>query len=155
MAEEEKVITTEEPDDIAIIDELNARHQAELDAKDAKYAQLLRAYSRGERATADEPKEKTAAELKSEYESNIKMVAENQIDDLEQAKRVLAIRQYRLDSGEPDIFLPDEGTPSPEDIESAQKIADILEYAIDRSDGNTKIFSSTLESRLTDNRYLR
>ena len=144
-----------EQDDIAIIDELNARHQAELDAKDAKYAQLLRAYSRGERASAETSHEKTAAELKSEYESNIKEVADNQLNDLEQAKRILAIRQYRLDSGEPDIFLPDIGTPSPEDIDSAQNIADLLEYAIDRSDGNNKIFVSTLESRLVDNRYLR
>ena len=142
-------------EDISIIDEMNARHQAELDAKDAKYAQLLRAYSRGERASAETSHEKTAAELKSEYESNIKDVADNQLNDLEQAKRILAIRQYRLDSGEPDIFLPDIGTPSPEDIDSARKIADVLEYAIDRSDGNNKIFVSTLESRLVDNRYLR
>ena len=87
--------------------------------------------------------------------STIKDVADNQLNDLEQAKRILAIRQYRLDSGEPDIFLPDIGTPSPEDIDSAQNIADLLEYAIDRSDGNNKIFVSTLESRLVDNRYLR
>lgn len=144
-----------EQDDVAIIDELNARHQAELDAKDAKYAQLLRAYSRGERASAETSPEKTAAERKSEFESNNKEVADNQGNDLKQAKGILAIRQYLLDSGEPDLFLPDIGTPSPEDIDSAQNTANLLEYAIEKSDGNNKIFVSTLESRLVDNRYLR
>lgn len=143
-----------ENEDVALIDELNARHQAELDARDAKYAQLLRAYSRGERATAETSHEKTAAELKSEFESNVKEVADNQINGLEQAKRILAIRQYRLDSGERDIFLPDVGTPTPEDIESAQNLASVLEYAIEDSKGNPKRFSSAIESRLTDNIYM-
>ena len=142
--------------DISMADDINARHQAELDAKDAKYAALLKAYQRGERATSTEvPPEKTAEDERAEYESNIKAVADNQINGLEQAKRILAIREYRLSHDMTDIFAPDEGTPSEEDLSSYEKTAALLQDAIDNSRGDLSLFSANIKSSLKDNKYIK
>ena len=75
---------------------------------------------------------------------------ENQFSNLEYASRTLALRKAIMESGQPDPFLPN--GPRAEitnfDIESAQKVADVLEDCIEAANGSNAMFTAALQSRL-------
>ena len=163
MDETKNTSTTEnvvdDNDPVVIIDRLKARHQEDEKNWNAKYNNLLNQYMQlnlnGAASTEDAPKTPSKAELDAKFKTDIKEVAENHISSLEQAERILAIRQHLLDDGKPDIFVADIGTPTADDLESAQNTADVLEYCIDKSEGSNEIFCSALQNRLSANNYYR
>lgn len=77
---------------------------------------------------------------------------ENQFSNLEYASRTLALRKAIMESGQPDPFLPN--GPRAEvtnfDIESAQKVADVLEDCIEAANGSNDMFTAALKARLVE-----
>ena len=142
-------------EDVSALDTQKAYYEELLAQRDAKYGTLLKAYARGERAEASALSEPTPDELKAEFEKNVMLLHDNKASDLDQAKAIMAIREYRLNLGEPDIFLPQDGTPSAEDIDSARKLGDLLSYAIEDSDGSDGRFRATIQDHLVDNKNIR
>ena len=157
MDEQTEITNTQQVDneDVSALDTQKAYYEEILSQKDAKYRTLLQAYARGERAEASAPSEPTPDELKAEFEKNVLLLHDNKASDLDQAKAIMSIREYRLNLGEPDIFLPQDGVPSAEDIDSARKLGDLLSYAIEDSDGSDGRFRATIQDHLVDNKNIR
>jgi len=153
--EENKDIKTQKQEeaekDINIIDELKRKHQEELEAEKLKYNVLYKKYCNGERSST-EP-QKPTIDPKQVYEDNVKKIMTNKMNDLEQAKTLLEIDDYRQSIGEKSIFVARDGIPNEGDIDSAENCRAVLEDAIERSEGDNGVFLATVTSKLIDNKY--
>lgn len=149
--ENENVEQVVDPE-INLIDELNMKHQAELDEANKKYAQLQRAYALkiGGAAETSAPAEKTEEELQTDYENTIRALHANKGSDLKQAEMLLEVRDYRLNHNMSDPFLPQDGTPSEDDINSAENQAALMRDAIDYADGSDGMYRAYIQEHLVD-----
>lgn len=74
------------------------------------------------------------------------------LSNLEYAKKALALRNQLIESGRPDPFLPvgSNTTPTRDDIDAAQKVADTIEDCIEYAEGDSAIFTNELQRRLKE-----
>lgn len=107
---------------------------------------LMKALANGETIQVEAPKTPNIEELRKEF-----LDFENKTD-LQIAQNTLNLRNALLEAGEADIFLPNGKTAeiTDQDVIDAQRVADLLQYSIDQSNGDSRIFSATLESKLVD-----
>ena len=72
-----------------------------------------------------------------------------ELSNLEFWKNTLALRKAVIDKGDPDPFLPVGAkiSPSDEDVDKAQNVADVVQQCIDEADGNSEVFTALLQSR--------
>lgn len=77
---------------------------------------------------------------------------EKQYSNLEYCIRALDLRNAIIKSGGQDPFLPSGPNISPTnaDMESAQRVADVLEQCIAAADGDNGIFTAALQSRMVE-----
>ena len=54
--------------------------------------------------------------------------------------------------GKPDPFLPigEQIMPTDQDIQTAQKVADVLQECVDYAEGDSAVFTNELQRRLVD-----
>lgn len=66
--------------------------------------------------------------------------------NLEFATKALELRDAVIEAGEPDPFLPigNQISPTDEDVNKANKVAEALKSCIDYADGNSEIFTQEL-----------
>ena len=72
--------------------------------------------------------------------------------NLEYMEKALLLRSELMKKGERDPFLPcgDRTLPTEADIETAQRVADVIQECIDASDGDSTIFTAELQRRMVD-----
>jgi hypothetical protein len=115
---------------------------------------LLKYATEGGKVSAETPQEPTPAEKRAHIEQIAREVKDNKINGLEQAKRLIEYDDYVTENGGRTIFTFTDSTeiPTVQDLESANKVKSLLQYAIDKSDGSEEIFKATLVDKLRDPR---
>lgn len=150
---EETIINEEdtyENADVQALQEMQARFDAELAKRDQKYSALLKYATEGGKVSAETPQEPSPAEKKQHIEEIAKAVRDNKINGIEQAKALLEYDDYVVENGGRTIFTFTNGTPSQYDLESAERVRDLLQYAIETSEGNEELFQAAIGSKLKD-----
>ena len=76
-------------------------------------------------------------------------------NNLEYIKLALELRSTLIAEGERDPFLPygAQIAPTPEDIEKAEKVAQIYQECIDYAEGDSKLFTQELQRRTNTSIY--
>ena len=138
----------EEQDAIDIITEMRANTVSKDKYNNLKEdnEKLMRALANGETLTVEPPKTANIEDLRKEY---FEFESKN---DMEIAQDILALREAIIESGERDPFLPNgKGVQiTPEDVRDAQAVADLLQYALDNSQGKNDLFIAQFASQLID-----
>ena len=109
---------------------------------------LISALASGEGvATAAPEPEKNINELRSKLLKN-----GSNLDNLEYVKTAVDLREALIAQGQRDPFLPyGEGVlPTAEDVECANRVANVFKECIEYSDGDPDIFTSELQRRTAD-----
>lgn len=142
--------TGNEPDYIAEIQKLKA-NTVSLDDYNrikADNKKLINALATGEGvATAAPEPEKNINELRN------KLLKEgNNLNNLEYVKTAVELRDALIAQGQKDPFLPyGKGVlPTAEDVECANRVANVFKECIDYADGDPDIFTSELQRRTID-----
>ena len=158
MTDEEKKVETGEAVDntdyIAAIKELKEKSvdRSKYDALKAENKKLLNSIVNGQevdvqasRTTHRDPQE-IRNELFGKEHSN-----------LEYAKLMLELRSSLIEKGERDPFLPygEQIAPTAEDVEKAEKAAQIYQECIDYADGDSRLFTQELQRRTNPSVYDR
>jgi hypothetical protein len=75
---------------------------------------------------------------------------EVELDNLEYCKKTLELRNLIKEETGQDIFLPSGNgyTPDGNDIEAAERTARIMQECIDKSNGDSGVFTSLLSSQI-------
>ena len=138
--------------DVETIQAMQARFDAELAKRDQKYSALLKYATEGGKVSAETPQEPTPAEKRAHIEQIAREVRDNKINGLEQAKRLIEYDDYVVENGGRTIFTFTDSTETPtvQDLESANKVKSLLQYAIDKSDGSEDVFKATIVDKLRD-----
>ena len=151
MAEEKK--DQEQQDkNVEMIEKLKADFEAKLAEKDERYTALLETYIKKTTSSDDkqQPPEPTEAEKAKRIGELSKLVRDNKINALEQAKAMIEIDDYVTERGERSIFAYTHGAIDGAEIESVRKVKEILKDAIERSDGDVGVFQSAIVSKLAE-----
>ena len=159
MTEEEKKVETGKVDDmtqdyVAAIKELkeNSVDRSKYDALKAENKKLLNSIVNGQEVEgqANGPAQREPDVIRKELFGK-------EHSNLEYAKLMLELRSSLLSKGERDPFLPygEQITPTPEDIEKAEKAAQIYQECIDYADGDSKLFTQELQRRTNPSIYDR
>lgn len=142
--------TGNEPDYIAEIQKLKANTVSldDYNRLKADNKKLINALATGEGvATAAPEPEKNINELRS------KLLKEgNNLNNLEYVKTAVELRDALIAQGQKDPFLPyGKGVlPTAEDVECANRVANVFKECIDYADGDPDIFTSELQRRTID-----
>lgn len=77
---------------------------------------------------------------------------EQNLSNLDFASKALELRKQLIAKGEPDPFLPvgEQISPTDFDIQTAQKVADILQECVDYAEGDSGVFTNELLRRTQD-----
>ena len=72
--------------------------------------------------------------------------------NLDFAQKALLLRKQLMDKGEPDPFLPvgHKILPTNEDIETANRVASVLQECVDYAEGDNAVFTNELQRRTID-----
>ena len=75
---------------------------------------------------------------------------ESGLTNLEYTKKALELRQALLDAGQPDCFIPvgKQINPTNEDLEAANRVAEVFQHCVDYAEGDSEVFTNELQ-RLT------
>lgn len=138
----------EEVDPIAIIEDMrnNTVPKDKYNKLMADNAKLMKALANGEVIQVEAPNTPNIEDLRKEYFN-----FENKTD-LQIAKDTLALRNALIEAGEPDPFLPNGKSVdiTEQDEIDANRVADLLEYAINASNDSNAVFLAQLSNKLLD-----
>lgn len=152
LEEENKVETGKEvvdnTDYIAAINELkqNSVDRSKYDQLKAENKRLLDSIVNGTDIGQVKAQEKKSIdELRAAY------LKEDQTN-LEFVTNTLALREALIEKGEPDPFLPigQKILPTEEDINTAKRVAQVLQECVDEADGDSEWFTNELQRRTVD-----
>ena len=130
----------------------NTVPKADFDKLQNQYNHLFGEYIKGKKDDNDFIKEPTEEDLKKQYLKNCEELANDKhMSNIEKAKRYLSIRDYRLSQGLGDIFLPQAGQPSQDDVEKAENQAILMQDAISQSEDSDLRYNAYITDHLRDN----
>lgn len=77
---------------------------------------------------------------------------EQELSNLDFVKNALELRSALISEGKPDPFLPvgNQISPTDYDIQTAEKVAQVLQECVDYADGDSSVFTNELQRRTTD-----
>ncbi len=135
-------------DYIAAIKELkeNSVDRAKYDQLRAENKKLLDSIVNGTPVEMEHKEEKKSIEeLRANY------LKEDQ-NNLEYIQNTLKLREALIADGQPDPFLPvgKQIMPTDSDIQTAQKVADVLQECVDYAEGDSGVFTNELQRRMVD-----
>lgn len=86
-----------------------------------------------------------------------KAVFKDESTNLQYWTNVLDLRDALIENGERDPFLPygQKILPTNEDIECANRVANVVRECIEYAEGDTEIFTNELQRRMVDTPYAR
>lgn len=144
MNEELTTIETNETetDYVAAIQELQNTtvSKTQYDKLKSENKKLLDALVRGEKIEQEIVNKPSIEQLRKELFAS-------DLDNLDYAKTALKLRKALMEKGERDPFLPvgEKVSDTAEMYESAQKVADGLQYCVDFAEGDSGIFTAQLQ----------
>lgn len=103
---------------------------------------LINALANGERI-------EQAQEIKVDIEELRNNLFNKELNNLDYITNALALREELMKQGEKDPFLPygKNIMPTNEDIETAQRVADVLQECVDIAEGDSASFTIALQNR--------
>lgn len=148
--EDQENVVMQTPEEM--VEELRATMvpKEELEAMTNKYNNLFKNYIQGSKNSEENS---AKVDKEAEYIEAIKFLGDKSKPktNLQHAEALLKIRDYRMEKGEQDIFLAQSGTPSQEDVQSAENVAELMEDAIVFANGSDDVFRAYLNEHLKDN----
>ena len=75
-----------------------------------------------------------------------------ELNNLEYVTKAMELREALIENGEPDPFLPvgKQISPTRDDIEGAEKVAQVYKECIDYAEGDSEVFTNELMRRTRD-----
>lgn len=124
----------------------------DYDALQAEKKQLLESLLNGETHTSEQTPETPDYEA-IKQETRTKLFSEgSELTNLEYCKNALKLREAVLKTDGVDIFVGSghQLSPTQEDYDKAQRVAEVMAECIEAAEGNSEIFTAQLMTRTND-----
>ena len=158
MAEEKEISVTGTVEDntqdyLAAIKELkqNSVDRSEYDKLRAENKKLIDAVVNGQPGQEEQVVVKHSKEQIDELRNDL-FNSPKELNNLEYITKAMELREALIENGEPDPFLPvgKQISPTRDDLEGAEKVAQVYKECIDYAEGDSEVFTNELMRRTRD-----
>ena len=158
MLEEEKVSVTGTVEDntqdyLAAIKELkeNSVNRSEYEKLRAETKQLIDTVVNGLPGQEEQVVVKHSKEQIDDLRNDL-FNSPRELNNLEFITKTMELREALMENGEPDPFLPvgKQISPTRDDIEGAEKVAQVYKECIEYAEGDSEVFTNELMRRTRD-----
>ena len=158
MAEEKEISVTGTVEDntqdyLAAIKELkqNSVDRSEYDKLRAENKKLIDAVVNGQPGQEEPVFTKHSREQIDDLRNEL-FNSPKELNNLEYITKAMELREALMENGEPDPFLPvgKQISPTRDDLEGAEKVAQVYKECIDYAEGDSEVFTSELMRRTRD-----
>lgn len=158
MAEEKEISVTGTVEDntqdyLAAIKELkqNSVDRSEYDKLRAENKKLIDAVVNGQPGQEEPVFTKHSKEQIDDLRNEL-FNSPKELNNLEYITKAMELREALMENGEPDPFLPvgKQISPTRDDLEGAEKVAQVYKECIDYAEGDSEVFTNELMRRTRD-----
>ena len=158
MAEEKEISVTGTVEDntqdyLAAIKELkeNSVNRSEYDKLRAENKKLIDADVNGQPGQEEQVVVKHSKEQIDDLRNEL-FNSPRELNNLEYITKAMELREALMENGEPDPFLPvgKQISPTRDDLEGAEKVAQVYKECIDYAEGDSEVFTNELMRRTRD-----
>ena len=158
MAEEKEISVTGTVEDntqdyLAAIKELkqNSVDRSEYDKLRAENKRLIEAVVNGQSGQEEPVFTKHSKEQIDDLRNEL-FNSPRELNNLEYITKVMELREALMENGKPDPFLPvgKQISPTRDDLEGAEKVAQVYKECIDYAEGDSEVFTNELMRRTRD-----
>ena len=158
MLEEEEISVTGTVEDntqdyIAAIKELkqNSVDRSEYDKLRAENKKLIDAVVNGQPGQEEQVVVRHSKEQIDDLRNDL-FNSPRELNNLEFITKAMELREALMENGEPDPFLPvgKQISPTRDDIEGAEKVAQVYKECIEYAEGDSEVFTNELMRRTRD-----
>ena len=158
MAEEKEISVTGTVEDntqdyLAAIKELkqNSVDRSEYDKLRAENKKLIDAVVNGQPGQEEPVFTKHSKEQIDDLRNEL-FNSPRELNNLEYVTKAMELREALMENGEPDPFLPvgKQISPTSDDLEGAEKVAQVYKECIDYAEGDSEVFTNELMRRTRD-----
>ena len=158
MLEEKEVSVTGTVEDntqdyIAAIKELkqNSVNRSEYDKLRAENKKLIDAVVNGQPGQEEQVVVKHTKEQIDDLRNDL-FNSPRELNNLEFITKTMELREALMENGKPDPFLPvgKQISPTRDDLEGAEKVAQVYKECIDYAEGDSEVFTNELMRRTRD-----
>ena len=158
MAEEKEISVTGTVEDntqdyLAAIKELkqNSVDRSEYDKLRAENKKLIDAVVNGQPGQEEPAVTKHSKEQIDDLRNEL-FNSPKELNNLEYITKAMELREALMENGEPDPFLPvgKQISPTRDDIEGAEKVAQVYKECIEYAEGDSEVFTNELMRRTRD-----
>ena len=157
MIEEETSVTGTVEDNtqdyLAAIKELKEKSvdRSEYDKLRAENKKLIDAVVNGQPGQEEPAAVKHSKEQIDELRNDL-FNSPKELSNLEYVTKAMELREALMENGEPDPFLPvgKQISPTRDDLEGAEKVAQVYRECIDYAEGDSEVFTNELMRRTRD-----
>ena len=158
MAEEKEISVTGTVEDntqdyLAAIKELkqNSVDRSEYDKLRAENKKLIDAVVNGQPGQEEQVVVKHSKEQIDDLRNEL-FNSPKELNNLEYITKAMELREALIENGEPDPFLPvgKQISPTRDDLEGAEKVAQVYKECIEYAEGDSEVFTNELMRRTRD-----
>ena len=158
MAEEKEISVTGTVEDntqdyLAAIKELkeNSVNRSEYDKLRAENKKLIDAVVNGQPGQEEQVIVKHSKEQIDDLRNEL-FNSPRELTNLEYVTKAMELREALIENGEPDPFLPvgKQISPTRDDLEGAEKVAQVYRECIEYAEGDSEVFTNELMRRTRD-----
>ena len=158
MAEEKEISVTGTVEDntqdyITAIKELkqNSVNRSEYDKLRAENKKLIDAVVNGQPGQEEPAVSKHSKEQIDDLRNEL-FNSPRELNNLEYVTKAMELREALIENGEPDPFLPvgKQISPTRDDLEGAEKVAQVYRECIEYAEGDSEVFTNELMRRTRD-----
>ena len=158
MAEDKEINVTGTVEDntqdyLAAIKELkeNSVNRSEYDKLRAENKRLIDAVVNGQPGQEEQVVVKHSKEQIDDLRNEL-FNSPRELNNLEFITKAMELREALMENGEPDPFLPvgKQISPTRDDIEGAEKVAQVYKECIEYAEGDSEVFTNELMRRTRD-----
>ena len=158
MTEEKEISVTGTVEDntqdyLAAIKELkqNSVDRSEYDKLRAENKKLIDAVVNGQSGQEEPVFTKHSKEQIDDLRNEL-FNSPRELNNLEYITKVMELREALMENGKPDPFLPvgKQISPTRDDLEGAEKVAQVYKECIDYAEGDSEVFTNELMRRTRD-----
>ena len=158
MAEEKEISVTGTVEDntqdyLAAIKELkqNSVDRSEYEKLRAENKKLIDAVVNGQPGQEEPAVSKHSKEQIDDLRNDL-FNSPRELNNLEYITKAMELREALMENGEPDPFLPvgKQISPTRDDLEGAEKVAQVYKECIDYAEGDSEVFTNELMRRTRD-----
>ena len=158
MAEEKEISVTGTVEDntqdyLAAIKELKEKSvdRSEYDKLRAENKKLIDAVVNGQPGQEEPAVSKHSKEQIDDLRNDL-FNSPKELNNLEYITKAMELREALMENGEPDPFLPvgKQISPTRDDLEGAEKVAQVYKECIEYAEGDSEVFTNELMRRTRD-----